>query len=271
MHRITILNIPFDRTGELEALGLIVRAANNAHNKTIFIATPNPEMVLSARKNQKFKEILNNTDLNIPDGIGILWAADYLKKTANNKSKVIKVLKGLIGMLKIMIRPSSFTVLPERVTGTDMMELICKNIADSRKIYLLGGTPGIANKTASILKKKWHTNIVGTNSGSADESAEDEIVKDINRSRADILFVAFGAPKQELWIARNLEKFQSVKVVIGIGGAFDFISGNIKRAPSIMRKLGIEWLYRLILQPSRIKRIINATIVFPLTIIKSSF
>ncbi len=270
MRKIKILNVPFDKVGELQAFGEISNHLESGRGK-MFIATPNPEMLLSAEKNKQFLSILNNTDINIADGIGILWAADFLEKTAHNKSKIVKIIKGIVALPKIIFRRSSFRALPERVTGTDMMQLICKNIGSKHSVFLLGAGEGVAEKTASILKKKYNTKIVGTHSGSADPSAEDQIVSAINKASPKILFVAFGAPKQELWIARNIDRLDTIKLVMGIGGAFDFISGNIKRAPSFMRKLGLEWLYRLIRQPSRIKRIFNATVVFPFKVIKSSF
>ncbi len=270
MQRINILNVPFDPLFELEALAKIIDHLKSGE-KTFFIATPNPEMLLTAKKDHKFAKILNNTDINIPDGIGILWAADYIKKTAADKSKIIKTLKGLTGLVRIIFDRPSFKELPERITGTDMMQLICKNIGPSYPIYLLGGGKGIADTTAEVLTKKYKNIVIGTNDGSANPSYDDKIINDINKAQPQILFVAFGAPKQELWIARNIDRLDNVKLVIGIGGAFDFISGNVKRAPSFMQKLGIEWLYRLIRQPSRIKRIINATIIFPWRVIKSSF
>ena len=112
--------------------------------------------------------------------------------------------------------------------------------------------------------------IVGTHSGSHKETEDIKTRDIINKSHPELLFVAFGAPKQEFWLRRNLPHLPSVKVAIGIGGAFDFIAGKRKRAPRTMQKLGLEWLYRLIQQPSRIIRIYNATIKFPIKILTDS-
>lgn len=270
MQRVKILQIPFDSLSELEALNKIIKHLESG-KKNLFVATPNPEMLLAAQNNDKFTQILNNTAINIADGIGILWAADFLEKSANTNSKLIKTFKGIAGLVRLLIHRSSFKVLPERVTGTDMMQKICQKIGPAYPVYLLGGAKGIADTTAKILNNKYNNTIVGTNDGSANPDNDDKIIADINKRQPQILFVAFGAPKQELWIARNIDRLDSVKLVMGIGGAFDFISGNVKRAPAFMRKLGLEWLYRLIHQPKRIKRIINATIVFPWRVIKSSF
>ncbi|MDD3861933.1 MAG: WecB/TagA/CpsF family glycosyltransferase, partial [Candidatus Gracilibacteria bacterium] len=139
------------------------------------------------------------------------------------------------------------------------------------KIYLLGAKEGTAEKVKEILEKKYHKiQIVGTFSGSPSPEEEKEITNLIKESNANVLFVAYGAPKQELWIARNIKKMPQVKLAIGIGGAFNFIAGILKRAPKFMQKMGIEWLYRLFQEPSRIKRIYNATVKFSLKVLKSS-
>ena len=114
-------------------------------------------------------------------------------------------------------------------------------------------------------------NVVGTFAGSPAVNEECNLRERIDNSGADVLFVAYGAPRQELWIARNLDKLTSVCVAVGIGGSFDFISGNVKRAPAVMRKFGLEWLFRLFVQPSRFKRIFNALIVFPCVVLKDRF
>ena len=271
MKKIIILDIPFDAVDEYQALSRVMAYIKNEDGKSKMVATPNPEMLLAARRNTQFREILNRTDLNIADGTGILWAATYLNKIKNVKSRALKIYIGITELILMTFNPSrSQKILPQRVTGTDMVELICKNIDDKYPVFLLGGADDTAKKTAALLNKKYSTRIAGTNNGSADADHDDEIMKHINACSPAILFVAFGAPKQELWLERNLGKLTTVKVAMGVGGAFDFISGNIKRAPQLMRKLGLEWLYRLLKQPSRIKRIFNATIVFPIKVIKSS-
>jgi len=214
---------------------------DRAGKEALFIATPNPEILLEARKNEPFRKILNQTDLNIADGFGIILAS-WVNKTP----------------------------LKERLTGTDFMQIICQHAPKETKIFLLGAAPGIAEKTKKELEKRFaNIQVVGTCSGSPALEEENHLRQLINKSGAEILFVAFGAPKQEIWIARNLPHLTNIKIAMGVGGAFDFISGTIKRAPTWMRKLGLEWLYRLIKQPSRIGRIFNATIKFPLVFIGS--
>jgi len=228
-------------------------------------------MLLSAQKNDGFKSILNSTDLNIPDGIGILWAATYLDSIKKFNSFIFKCVKAKLTLLYILIAPHKVRkILPERVTGTDLTQKICDKVPAHTKIFLLGGAEGIAEKAAQNLNDKYDINIVGTDSSAANPLNDKKICEVINLRQPDLLFVAFGAPRQEQWITRNLQNLPSVKVAIGVGGAFDFISGKISRAPKFMRKLGLEWLYRLFLQPTRIKRIYNATIKFPLAVFKKS-
>lgn len=270
-YRITILDIPFDPITEDQAIERILEHLKNDSNKAFFIATPNPEMLLNAQKNSGFRNILQNTDLNIPDGIGILWAATYLNSIKDTKSSFIKLIKAKLTLLAVLFNPKKVRkILPERVTGTDLTQKICDKIPPYTKIFLLGAAEGIAEKAAQNLNDKYEINIVGTDSGAANPANDKKICDIINLREPELLFVAFGAPRQEQWIKRNLPNLPSVKVAIGVGGAFDFISGKTHRAPLFMRKIGLEWFYRLILQPSRIKRIYNATFKFPMVIFKNS-
>lgn len=242
--RITILGVPFDNVSQREALRLVLEHLSYSAKKSpYFIATPNPEIVLEAQKNKPFYDVLQQTDLNIPDGVAITFAA------------------------RIQRSP-----LRERVTGTDLMEAICKNCQPGTRIFLLGAAEGVAEKTKEVLEKRYsQIKIVGAYAGSPAPDEEAALRKRIEESKADVLFVAYGAPKQELWLARNLTNLKGLKVAMGVGGAFDFIAGVRKRAPTWMRKLALEWLYRLIQEPRRIKRIFNATVKFPLVFVIKTF
>jgi N-acetylglucosaminyldiphosphoundecaprenol N-acetyl-beta-D-mannosaminyltransferase len=256
---ITIMDVRFNNVSMDETVDFVL---NN--DRKGYICTPNPEMLLECQKNTDFLDILNGSLLNIPDGIGILWAAEQIH---NRNSK----LKAFTELPFIALAPNRFKkVLQDRVTGTDLVQQICKKAAHSPlKIYFLGAAPGIAEIAAEKLEKKYPgLKICGMYAGSPAPEETQEITNRINIADPDILFVAYGAPKQEIWIKENLHKFPSVKKAIGIGGAFDFIAKKRKRAPEWMQKLGLEWLFRLIQQPSRIKRIFNATIKFPIEVIK---
>lgn len=234
--KVIILDIPFDNVTLEEAVQQVEKMMNSEGQ--FQIATPNPEMVLEAQKNEPFKKLLQKTALNIPDGMGIIFASKWLK-----------------------------TPLKERVTGTDLMKKIIEK-SNGKKIFLLGAAEKTAEKTAEIFQNKFSkVQIVATHSGSPKKEDKEEIIKKINTSDAEILFVAYGAPAQELWIERNLKKMPKVKIAMGIGGAFDFIAGTRKRATGWMQQIGMEWLYRLIQEPKRIKRMYNAVIKFSFTII----
>jgi N-acetylglucosaminyldiphosphoundecaprenol N-acetyl-beta-D-mannosaminyltransferase len=144
------------------------------------------------------------------------------------------------------------------VTGSDGVPIIAERAAEKGwKLFFLGAAPGIADTAADILRERHPgLQIVGVYSGSPAPEEEDALVEMVNNSGADILFVAYGAPQQDKWIARNLPRLQ-VSMAMGVGGAFDFIAGVIPRAPLWMQRFGLEWLFRLYLQPWRIRRILR--------------
>jgi len=235
-----VLNIPIDNISFENAIEAINKAiqANGFHQ----IATVNAEFVIGSQKDEKLRKILNHTFLNLADSVGIVWAM----KTLHDE--------------KI-----------ERIPGVDLTWSMLKLAEDTGyRVFLLGGWPEEITKATEKNIKMVHPkiNIVGTSSlGPKDEG----VVETVNSKNPDILFVAYGgSSKQEKFIYNNKEKLNT-KIAIGVGGTFDFISGNIKRAPHWMRKIGLEWLYRLVRQPSRIGRIFNATIKFPLLVLKEKY
>ncbi len=237
--------------------------------KSHYIVTPNPEMVMRAYYDYHFQFILRSADLAIPDGVGLLWAAKFLSLKSGRsilRSPGI-VWQMIYTELSLIFYPSYCRkIVPDRIAGTDLIDDI-SGLAEKKNqsIFFLGADPGIAKKASEKLKIKYvNLNITGFLSVPATKKSESYIINQINKSGADIVFVAFGAPKQEKWIASNINKCSSVKLMIGVGGAFDFISDKIKRSPTIMRKIGIEWLYRLFKEPWRFKRIYTAVIRFPL-------
>ncbi len=271
-----IFGVRIDNTTLDEATDKVIKWARGFGWRKKMVTTPNPEIILEACKNKKFRRALNKAGLNTADGTGILWAAKYKKITEKNRSKIIKFLKWIISLFLALIYPKYIkSEFKERVTGADLVMEICKRISESEKdrkklrIFMLGAREGVAEKAKEILEEKHEgLQISGTYAGTPLPRDEKEIIKKINNSKADILFVAYGAPAQELWMYRNLKKLKTVKVALGIGGTFDYIAGVRKRSPIWMQKIGLEWLYRLAIQPSRIKRIYNATIRFPLKVLK---
>lgn len=274
---INILGVNFDVVSSDDTLLKIDGWLSTTHSffgfrKQYLIVTPNPEILLEAQKNEEFANILNNADLSIPDGIGVLWASKFNKITEEKDSKWKRLGKWFMSLGMATVSKSYIkTELPERVTGVDLMERICHLAAEKKhSIFLLGALEGVAEIAAEKLIKKYpNLEIVGTYAGNPKEEDEKEIVDMINIAKPEIIFVAYGAPKQELWLDRNLKKLTTIKIGMGVGGAFDFISGKATRAPEKLRKYGLEWAYRLYKNPSRIKRIWNATVRFPIEIFRN--
>jgi len=217
-------------------------------DKQHYVVTPNPEFVVAAQEDEDFREIINNADLSIADGVGLQYAARYLGQPA-----------------------------PPRITGNDLMQMLAGICAETGKsMYLLGGSDRVAEKSASILKGQYPTLKVKASAGGSISIADGEwqmdsqVLREIINYQPAVLFVAFGHGKQEKWIISFLEHLPSVRIAAGIGGAFDYLSGNLPRAPKFVRKLGLEWLYRLIKEPKRIKRIWTAVIIFPYFVVKYS-
>lgn len=270
MKKIKILNVQFDVCTKDEALARILDVLKNrAHESAKQIVTPNPEMLLHAQRDAPFREALNRAWLSIPDGIGILWASTFQEITKRSGA-VGRFFKAFLSLASLALFPRFCErVFPQRITGVDLMESICTVSRENKiPIFLLGAKAGVAEKVKEILEIRYPAvNIVGTFSGSPNDFDFPAIHALIAETRPEILFVAYGSPAQELWIAHHLSKFPSVKIAMGVGGAFDFLSKLKKRAPKWMQKLGLEWLYRLLKEPSRIKRIWNAAVKFPLSVI----
>lgn len=183
-------------------------------------------MVYQAQTNPVLLDIINRAALVTPDGIGIVWGGRQLGYA-----------------------------IPERVSGIDLLWGICQAApAQEWKIYLLGSSPGVADEAAGRLKAQFPgLCICGSHHGYFDSEEEPSIIADINCSQADILVVSLGAPKQEIWISQHKKDF-TVPLCIGVGGSLDVIAGHKKRAPGWMIKTNLEWLYRLLAEPSRWRR-----------------
>lgn len=222
MNKENILGVNVSVTTYDELRECIIKDISN--NKKSFIVAINPEKILKARNNEELKELLNKATYQIPDGIGVIYAS--------------KISGGNI---------------KSRITGIDSMEMICKLSNDEGyKIFMYGSKKETVKKAKEVLERKYpKINIVGIMDGY--EKDDKKIVTAINKSKADIIFAALGSPKQEEWIQSHIDKLD-VKIFQGVGGSFDVISGNIKRAPKWMRKYGLEWLHRLIKEPKRIFR-----------------
>ena len=219
-----ILNVRVDDVTADEALTLIEQfvAERTPHQ----ICTVNPEFVMRAQQDRAFQDVINHAALCLPDGVGLLWAARRLGHP-----------------------------LRERVAGSDLVGQIAARAAQRGwRLYLLGAASGVADRAAEVLQAR-HPGLVvaGTFPGSPAPAEEDAIVERIQAARPDVLMVAFGAPAQDVWIARNQPRLRA-PVAMGVGGSLDFIAGVTQRAPAWVQRLGLEWLHRLIRQPWRWRR-----------------
>jgi len=239
MNKVEILGVQIDNLSLQEVLEKVklFLADKNQH----FIVTPNPEFLVAAQKDSRFKEILNYADIAVADGVGLIKAAKFLGQRL------------------------------QRVPGVDLSWAICELAEQTGfSVYLLGAKEMVAAQmTEKLLHHLPQLKVVGAESGGEiiDPKKDDlDLLARINDAKPKILFVAFGQVKQEKWIFYHLDKLPSVKLAIGVGGTFDYIAGTAKRPPKFIRRMGLEWLYRLIWEPWRWKRILNAVVVFPILV-----
>lgn len=223
---------------------LLIQWLNSQKGHAIF--TPNPEFLLAARTHKTFHVLLNKSDLSLPDGIGLKFATAALTDDR----------------------------LHHRQTGVDTLLLFAQLCQTHHKrLLLLGGMDGVAYEAAQELNKQFpRLSVVGIDPGylSGDDrsiSIPDTLFDEIQTVKPDVIAVALGQGKQERVCLDLLERFPSIRITIGVGGALDTLSGRLTRAPQWMRTSGFEWLWRLIIQPRRWKRIVQATIVFPLVVL----
>lgn len=243
-----ILGIGVTNETKDNILKYLVNSLQNS-SKNYYIVTPNPEMIVLSRKNSTFKSVLNEAEIALNDGVGVSVAG------------------------KIMGKP-----FKERITGVDFMKSVCEKASVwPITVGFLGGGPHVAEKAAECLLsecpnldivyvgQEWDAKAIGqggswgkiNKAGMDDKRQEKDKVGSIatgqRQKQIDVLFVAFGAPKQELWMSEQVGKIP-VRVMVGVGGALDYVSGKVRRAPKWVQKIGCEWLFRLVIQPWRWRR-----------------
>lgn len=233
---ISIFGVRVDDVTAAEALAWCERFATERGR---IVVTPNPEIVMAARREPALRQALAHADLAIPDGGGLLLAA------------------------RLWGQP-----LREQVRGSDLTDLLlARAAARGWRVFLLGGAAGVAEEATARIRARWPTiSIVGTFAGSADETHDAETrAAVVAAGRVDVLLVAYGGSRQERWLARNLPALD-VGVGLGVGGVLDFLAGRVRRAPLVARRAHAEWLWRLIVQPWRWRRQLRASLFFPLII-----
>jgi len=220
-----ILGLHFDNLTREEAAqrGTELLAEDRFH----YVVTPNPEFILAAEKDDDFRAILNGADLVLPDGIGVVYSAKILG-----------------------------TPLKERVAGIEFAADMLSHLNEvGGRLFLLGAKPGVAEEAGRRIQEQ-HPNIVlcGTRDGYFKD--EEEVLLEVAAARPDLIFVCLGAPKQEKWMMVNGEA-TGAHLLMGLGGCLDVFSGNVQRAPEVFQKLGMEWFYRLLKNPSRFGRMMR--------------
>lgn len=217
-----ILGVLFDNVSRSEAVEQAMRLMEE--KRGAYIVTANPEIVLRCREDKAYAAAVNAADLVLADGIGDLYAARILG-----------------------------TPLTERVTGADTApELLSRLAEKGGSVFLYGGRPGVAERAARFLRSRFPgLCIAGTENGYI--SREDDLFGRINDAKPDLLLAALGAPRQELWMQKNAARL-NVGLMMGVGGLFDVWAGDVKRAPELWQKLGLEWLFRLVQEPKRVSR-----------------
>ncbi len=232
MKKLSIMGVRINNVTMNEVMDIIEDKISKREQYIIY--TPNTEFIMMCNEDHEFLNYMNKSDLNIPDGVGLIYAS------------------------KIKNKP-----LKEKVAGFDLSVKMLE-LANEKKLrlFVIGGKPGIADSAMDMVHKKYpNINIVGSHHGyfkgahlgQGGHEEEIQVIDEINKSEPDILFVGFGAKKQEMWVESNKDKLKA-RIIIGNGGTLDGLAGNVKRAPDIYIKLGLEWLYRLIQEPSRISR-----------------
>ena len=234
MEKINILDIPFCKLTQIEAIHALFAKLDERSN--FVVVTPNPEGVMQARRNREFADALKCADMQLADGIGIYIASILLGNRLPMRVRGIDTTIGLFGFLEKTARPTTAFFLGGK-PGMD-------------------GLPSVAEMAAKKMEAKFkHLKVIGAAHGYYSESEEKGIVENIINLSPDILLVCLGMPKAELFSARN--KNIKVGVTLNVGGTIDVMAGNVRLAPALLRKFGLEWLYRLVKQPSRFKRMMD--------------
>ena len=209
-----------------------------------YIATPNPEMVMLAEGDAIFRLALQGADLNLVDGFGLALALRWLTHQSIH-----------------------------RVAGADFLEALLAHLRGAERLFFLGGLCGVAARAAAVAGERWETAVVGVaeppygtyrrvDATVLEVSAHRDLINLINERQPSVLIIALGHGLQEKWLMEYLPSCPSVRVAVAVGGSLDYLSGNIRRAPSALRRIGLEWLWRLGRQPTRLPRIFRATVFF---------
>lgn len=241
MSRVEVCGVEFDDLSIREAVERALWLMEEG--RSVIAVTPNAEIVLEARKNHALRAVLRSAELVLADGIGVLQAA------------------------RIQGKP-----LHHRVPGIDFCSALLARMAElGQRVFLLGGVGGVAEEAGERLAARYPGLVIaGTHNGYFDAEESYALIEQINAAAPDLLVVCLGSPKQELWMKRCQERLL-VGMMIGLGGALDVYAGRVLRAPERMRRMGLEWLYRLIKEPRRLRRVIRLPAIYALAFFRRLF
>jgi len=280
MEKVDVLGIQISAITLPQALNQIEKLSRD--KKGHYIVTPNPEFVMQALGDGRFREIINKADLSLADGVGILWATRYLSIPLSSYKPLARLqayIQLFFSAIGIVLFPKSLlSVIPERITGVDMVWEISKLSAQKGfSIFLLGAAPGVAYEASRKLQLLYpHLQIADVMAGPPHES-EEQVINRIKQIKPDFIFLALTAKKQLDWMEKYAHELHGV--MMGIGGAFDFIveaaainapvgdKSKARRAPEFLQRRGLEWLWRYFTQPWRKDRIKTATVEFMKTVL----
>lgn len=281
--QVKILGVKLTSTSRVRVLRFVRERIKE--DTKFYIVTPNPEIIILAQSDKTYKRILNFADLSLADGIGLAQAHKFLS-LPNPKEPVRRFLTLLVqglamGFLTVVDRKrikEGFEVITGRQMFLELVRLANKK---GWRVFLLGGETDVADKTRELLSHGLKKVKIESDRGprldtaanpvsSKDRKAEKKAILEINRFNPHLLFVAFGAPKQEKWVYKNLPKL-NVGGAMTVGGTFDYISGKANLPPEWVENLGLEWTWRLLTQPKRARRVATAFPIFPLKIFWHKF
>jgi len=223
---VTIFGVPISKLGLQDTVRWLIQAVEEGKPRQVI--TANPIMVMAALDNPAYMDMMKKADLVVPDGAGVVWASGYVGNPVQERVPGIEVMQELLG------------------------------IAEERgwRVYLLGASSEVIGAAADKIKAKHpRLTLAGVRNGFFGENEDPAVVEEIRSSEPHLLFVGRSADRQEPWIAKYKEAL-GVPVIMGVGGSFDVLSGKLKRAPKLFIKLRLEWLYRLIQEPYRYKRML---------------
>ncbi|MBI2590547.1 MAG: WecB/TagA/CpsF family glycosyltransferase [Candidatus Blackburnbacteria bacterium] len=279
---VPILDIPVDSTRKDKVLSDILRFLSSEAGEKLFIVTPNPEILVAGAQDPYFASILQRASLSLPDGIGVILAQKYISAPISDIPglRFVDMLKTGLGIVfSVFFNRKWLFSAGEVVAGRVVFEeLVAIAAQKGWRVCLLGGKPGVASAASRQLTSSFHfpvssqfkiidengpwLNRKGEPADNAQAKIEQECIVRINKFKPHLLFVAFGHPKQEFWVHRHLSSL-NVRVAMVVGGAFDYTAGIVPRVPQGVSVAGFEWLWRLITQRGRVRRVATALFVFP--------